>query len=230
MAFKKPLVTPPIQNAAVLPERCPGPWISPPVTPEQAEDPVLPHVDTEMLAEFNKTLVTPLSHNAAVLPECRLVTQISSPGPLVMVAPEFADDSVVNRSPANDEKQSLGDSGDEPLEARFTQNAAILPDYCCPSPGDSYSPGRETLVSVASDTPDLLIHSRSVSEYQQLFHSVVDVLVRRKESINRSKKIKRRLWFQLFRSTAEPDTESCDDLVHTVHKELNSLKFYTKFK
>ena len=181
MAFKKPLVTPLIQNAAVLPEHCPGPWISPPVTPEQAEDPVLQD-------EFNKTLVTPLSHNAAVLPECRLVTQISSPGPeTLMVAPEFADDSVVNRSPANDEKQSLGDSGDEPLEARFTQNAAILPDYCCPSPGDSYSPGRETLVSVASDTPDLLIHSRSVSEYQQLFHSVVDVLVRRKESINRSK-------------------------------------------
>ena len=127
------------------------------------------------------------------------------------------------------EQKSLGDFN-EPLETRFTQNAAVLPE-CCIRPRIS-SPGRETLISVASDAPGLLIHGRSVAEYQQLYHSVVDVLVKPKEHMNRSKKIKKRLWDELsgprFRSTAVPDTQQLTESSSngSVRKDFNYLKFY----
>ena len=184
--------------------------------------------EQESLRPFKKPLVAPFIQNAAVLPECCLGPQIfsSEREKPVSVAPECADDPgllIRLNTPHTkhaEQEQSLGDFN-EPLETRFIQNAAVLPD-CCIGPRIS-SPGRETLLSSSSDS-DLLIHGRSVAEYQQLYHSVVDVLVKRKENLNRSKKIKKRLWEALsgphFCSTALSDTqqqltESCTGSVYT---------------
>ena len=74
-----------------------------------------------------------------------------------------------------------------------------------------------------------------MAEYQQLYHSVLDVLVKRKEHMSRSKKIKKRLWDELsgphVPSTALPDTqqqltESCTGSEYTLNKEFNHLPFY----
>ena len=193
------------------------------------------NTEQESLRAFKK----PFVQNATILPEACLDPWISSSEQEkhVSVSPEDADNPDLlirlNRPPTKHaEQERMGDFS-EPLETRFLQNAAVLPE-CCIGPQIS-SPGRETLISVASNAPEVLIHGRSVAEYQQLYHSVLDVLVKRKEHLSRSKKIKKRLWAELsgprFHSTARPDTqpqltEFYTGTEYTFRKEFTYLTFY----
>ena len=190
--------------------------------------------EQESLRAFKKPRVTPFVQNAAILLECCLDPWISSSkqDKHVSVSSEDADLLIRLKRPPVHEQERMGDFR-EPLETRFLQNAAVLPE-CCIGPHIS-SPGQETLISAASHAPELIIHGRSVAEYQQLYHSVLDVLVKRKEHLSRSKKIKKRLWAELsgprFCSTALSDTQpqltqSFTGPEYTFRKEFTYLTFY----
>ena len=229
---KKPLVAPFISNDALLMEFCLVALTSSPEceTRDHPEPRSSDCADDPGLSEYNKSQETGFVQNSDVLPECYLAPLMSSPERETR-APECADDPgllIRLNKPLTKhaERESLGDLS-EPLETRYVQNAAVLPE-CCIGPRIS-SPGRETLISVASDAPELRIHGRSVAEYQQLYHSVLDVLVKRKEHMTRSKKIKQRLWDELsgprfwssISDTQQQLTETCP-----VRKEFNGLNFY----
>ena len=94
-------------------------------------------------------------------------------------------------------------------EERFIKNAAVLPDRC--SDDEQYS-SRETLTRAASESVDepLLIHGRSVTEYQQLFHSIVDPMMHHANgtpleyTMELGREIKQKLWEAVSGPTYSP--------------------------
>lgn len=99
----------------------------------------------------------------------------------------------------------------EPLEERYINNAAVLPDLRPLQPVASSPAQSSSLLSEALDEP-LLIHGHSMENYQAIYHSVVDPMLKTKSgsarqyNLEMGRVIKQRLWEKM----------SCPTLVETV--------------
>ncbi|XP_048109214.1 uncharacterized protein LOC125301016 [Alosa alosa] len=99
----------------------------------------------------------------------------------------------------------------EPLEERYIKNAAVLPDLRPLPPVAPSSAQSSSLLSAALSEP-LLIHGHTVVDFQAIYHSVVDPMLKTKSgnarqyNLGMGRAIKQRLWERM----------SCPTLVETV--------------
>ncbi|XP_062407243.1 uncharacterized protein LOC134098250 [Sardina pilchardus] len=106
----------------------------------------------------------------------------------------------------------------EPVEERYIQNAAILPDLR-PLPSVAPSSVAPSSAQSSSLSEDLLIHGHSVQDYRAIYHSVVDPMLRtrsgntRRYNLGMGRAIKQRLWERMSCPTFE-ETVDADGRVH----------------
>lgn len=104
----------------------------------------------------------------------------------------------------------------EPVEDRYIKNAAVLPDLR-PLPPVAPSPAQSS--SEPQQSEPLLIHGHTVEEYQAIYHSVVDPMMKTKSGNDRpyslalGRAIKQRLWERLFCPTIVERVDA-DSRVH----------------
>ncbi|XP_042075826.1 uncharacterized protein LOC121814368 isoform X2 [Haplochromis burtoni] len=88
----------------------------------------------------------------------------------------------------------------------FTRPSATIPDSELPPVSNTAHNLRPSTVAPRPDSP-LMIHNRSVEEYQQVYHEVVDDMLRdengqlRPYSLELGRLIKKKLWERLNRPT-----------------------------
>lgn len=105
----------------------------------------------------------------------------------------------------------------EPLEERYIQNAAVLPDLrpLPPAPAPVPSHHSSSNSGQPSQNKPLKIHGFSVEEYKRIYHSVVDPRMTTRTghpkpySLRRGRAIKQQLWKRLscpsFQETVDAD-------------------------
>ena len=120
----------------------------------------------------------------------------------------------------------------DPLDERYIKNAAVLPDLCQPSPPATSSAHASSTSGGAPQDEPLLTHGHTVKEYQAIYHSVVDPMLKtrsgktRPYSLELGHGIKQRLWEKLFCPTLI-ETEDADGRVHIFEAHRSpTLKSY----
>ena len=109
----------------------------------------------------------------------------------------------------------------KPMAERFSRNAAVLPDLE-PSQGSTAAEAAQKelpLTTNGQTTEPLVIHGYTVSEYQQTYHSVVDLLLPR--GVTYSLELGRTIKEHLFEELAYPTlhiSEQPDGRVEVVER------------
>ncbi|XP_062412370.1 uncharacterized protein LOC134102308 [Sardina pilchardus] len=119
----------------------------------------------------------------------------------------------------------------EPVEERYMKNAAVLPDFR-PLPSVAPTSTQSSSLHSAAPSEPLMIHGHSVEDYQAIYHTVVDPMLKTKSGNTRqynipmARSIKQRLWERMSCPTFE-ETVDEDGRVHVTESfSTPTLKSY----
>lgn len=118
-----------------------------------------------------------------------------------MLAPHFDSDFACEQSEADPQK---------PVHDRYIRNAAALPDLKPLHNDGAFTPEKRTSSSISTSQPGpLMIHGFTIPEYQQMYHTLVDPLLRSPSgkltaySLELGRDIKERLFEELSYPTLQ---------------------------